>query len=106
MPVITALIDMLTITKGYYCFLFYNNIFFYKDQTAILWEGDEIGESRKISYRELQNEVSKVIIIIIIIIILIMNDDDNNNNYDNNNNNDNSNNNNNNNNNDNNNNNR
>jgi len=32
----------------------------YKDKTAILWEGDEPGNVRRISYDELQQEVSKL----------------------------------------------
>jgi acetyl-CoA synthetase len=30
------------------------------DQTAIIWDGDEIGQTRKVTYSELAREVSKI----------------------------------------------
>jgi acyl-coenzyme A synthetase/AMP-(fatty) acid ligase len=36
------------------------NIHIYIDQTAIIWDGDEIGQTRKVTYAELAREVSKI----------------------------------------------
>ena len=42
-----------------------------KDQIALIWEGDEVGENKKLTFSDLLDKVSKVVVVVAFIIIIV-----------------------------------